>query len=175
MKLDTKALRYLAPEDWRVLTAVRPTLSSSARKFHVTNKRLTRSSPQVETGSRNHEVVPTPLIAQISGLRGSSAVHRSISNLAKVNLIARVKNARCKHSLVLFLCRLVTLLPRRRLSAHLRRSGLPGAAHVPQATHFVLERLANRHGQRIRHSRGGLPNWGAICSEDPSAGTYFIP
>ena len=23
MKLDTKALRYLTPEDWRVLTAVR--------------------------------------------------------------------------------------------------------------------------------------------------------
>jgi RIO kinase 2 len=50
----------------------------------------------VETGSKNHEVVPTPLIAQISSLRGSSAVHRSISNLAKVNLIARVKNARCE-------------------------------------------------------------------------------
>lgn len=46
-------------------------------------------------GSKNHEVVPTTLIAQISGLRGGSGVHRCISNLAKVNLIAKVKNAKC--------------------------------------------------------------------------------
>lgn len=45
-------------------------------------------------GSKNHEVVPTPLIAQISGLRGVSGVQRSISNLAKVSLIARLKNAK---------------------------------------------------------------------------------
>ncbi|KZF23137.1 serine/threonine-protein kinase RIO2 [Xylona heveae TC161] len=69
MKLDTKAIRYLTAEDWRVLTAV-------------------------EMGSKNHEVVPTSLIAQISGLRGGSGVHRSISNLAKVDLIAKVKNAK---------------------------------------------------------------------------------
>ncbi|GAB7352475.1 hypothetical protein MBLNU459_g2883t1 [Dothideomycetes sp. NU459] len=69
MKLDTKAIRYLTSEDWRVLTAV-------------------------EMGSRNHEVVPTPLIANISGLRGGSGVHKSISALAKVNLIAKVKNAK---------------------------------------------------------------------------------
>ncbi|CCU75306.1 unnamed protein product [Blumeria hordei] len=67
MRLDTKQLRYLTPEDWRTLTAV-------------------------ETGSKNHEVVPTPLIGQISGLR--SGVHRSISSLAKVGLIARMKNAK---------------------------------------------------------------------------------
>ena len=66
MKLDTKHMRYLTPEDWRTLTAV-------------------------ETGSRNHEVVPTTLIAQLSGLKAN--VHRSISALAKVNLIARLKNA----------------------------------------------------------------------------------
>lgn len=45
-------------------------------------------------GSKNHEVVPTPLIANISGLRGGSGVHKSISALAKVNLIAKVKNAK---------------------------------------------------------------------------------
>ncbi|RDW80662.1 serine protein kinase RIO2 [Coleophoma crateriformis] len=67
MRLDTKHMRYLAAEDWRVLTAV-------------------------ETGSKNHEVVPTPLIGQISGLKGG--VHRSISALAKVGLIARQKNAK---------------------------------------------------------------------------------
>lgn len=44
-------------------------------------------------GSKNHEVVPTPLIAQISGLRGGSGVHKNISALAKVGLIAKVKNA----------------------------------------------------------------------------------
>lgn len=67
MRLDTKAMRYLTAEDWKTLTAV-------------------------ETGSKNHEVVPTPLIGQISGLRGG--VHKSISALAKVGLIARLKNAK---------------------------------------------------------------------------------
>ena len=51
---------------------------------------------QVETGSRNHEVVPTTLITQLCGLRGGSGVHKCISNLAKVNLIAKVKNAKCR-------------------------------------------------------------------------------
>ena len=67
MKLDTKALRYLSAEDWRVLTAV-------------------------EAGSRNHEVVPTPLISKLSGITGG--VQRCISILAKADLIAKVKNAK---------------------------------------------------------------------------------
>jgi len=46
-------------------------------------------------GSKNHEIVPTPLIIQLSGLRGGSGVHKSISILAKANLIARMKNAKC--------------------------------------------------------------------------------
>lgn len=46
-------------------------------------------------GSKNHEVVPTVLIEKISRLRGGvSGVHKSISALAKVGLIARVKEAR---------------------------------------------------------------------------------
>ncbi|KAL1855415.1 Serine/threonine-protein kinase rio2 [Paecilomyces lecythidis] len=69
MKLDPKAMRYLSSEDFRVLAGV-------------------------EAGSRNHEVVPTQLIVQLSGLRGGSGVHKSISTLAKVNLIAKVKNAK---------------------------------------------------------------------------------
>lgn len=70
MKLDTKALRHLTSEDWRVLTGV-------------------------EMGSKNHEIVPTPLIEKLSRLRGgASGVHKSISALAKVGLIARVKEAR---------------------------------------------------------------------------------
>ena len=44
-------------------------------------------------GSRNHEVVPTPLIAQLTGPRSGSGVHNCISNLAKIGLIAKVKNA----------------------------------------------------------------------------------
>ncbi|KAH6723152.1 RIO1 family-domain-containing protein [Leptodontidium sp. MPI-SDFR-AT-0119] len=67
MRLDTKHMRYLTAEDWRTLTAV-------------------------ETGSKNHEVVPTALIGQISGQRGG--VHKNISALAKVGLIARLKNAK---------------------------------------------------------------------------------
>ncbi|CVL00026.1 probable RIO2 protein [Fusarium mangiferae] len=70
MKLDTRAMRHLASEDWRVLTAV-------------------------EMGSKNHELVPTSLIEKISRLRGGAgSVHRSISALAKVGLIARVKEAK---------------------------------------------------------------------------------
>ncbi|KAJ5939203.1 Serine/threonine-protein kinase rio2 [Penicillium verhagenii] len=69
MKLDSKAIRYLTNEDFKVLAGV-------------------------EAGSRNHEVVPTPLIVQLSGLRGGAGVHRAISNLAKINLIAKVKNAK---------------------------------------------------------------------------------
>ncbi|EXJ76720.1 Atypical/RIO/RIO2 protein kinase [Cladophialophora psammophila CBS 110553] len=68
MKLDTKSLRYLNPTDWRTLTAV-------------------------ETGSRNHEVVPTSLIANLSK-SSLGDVQRSISLLAKANLIAKVKNAK---------------------------------------------------------------------------------
>jgi len=48
----------------------------------------------VETGSRNHEVVPTPLIAEISGLRGGN-VNKALGELAKRNLVARVQNAKC--------------------------------------------------------------------------------
>ncbi|KAF8469051.1 RIO1 family-domain-containing protein [Kalaharituber pfeilii] len=66
MKLDTTHLRYLSTDDWRVLTAV-------------------------EQGSRNHEVVPTPLIQQLASIHGS--ISRSISILAKAGLIAKVKNA----------------------------------------------------------------------------------
>ncbi|KAF2459169.1 Rio2, N-terminal-domain-containing protein [Lineolata rhizophorae] len=70
MKLNVKSLRYLASEDWRTLTAV-------------------------EMGSRNHEVVPTPLIAQIAGLHsGGTGAHKCISNLAKAGLVAKVKNAK---------------------------------------------------------------------------------
>lgn len=51
--------------------------------------------PQVEMGSKTHEIVPTPLIEKISRLRGgASRVHKSISALANVGLIARVKEAK---------------------------------------------------------------------------------
>ncbi|KAK9774814.1 putative RIO1 family-domain-containing protein [Seiridium cardinale] len=70
MKLDTKALRHLTAEDWRVLAAV-------------------------ESGTKTHDLVPTPLIEKLSRLRGGvSGVHRSISALAKTGLIAKVKEAK---------------------------------------------------------------------------------
>jgi RIO kinase 2 len=55
---------------------------------------LTLPSAKVEQGSRNHEVVPTPLITSISGVASRTGIHRQISSLAKLNLIAKVKNAR---------------------------------------------------------------------------------
>ncbi|KAK4461122.1 RIO1 family-domain-containing protein [Cladorrhinum samala] len=67
MKLDTRAMRHLTVEDWKVLAAV-------------------------EQGSKNHELVPTTIIERLSRLKGgASGVHRSISNLAKVGLIAKIK------------------------------------------------------------------------------------
>ncbi|KAJ3322823.1 Serine/threonine-protein kinase RIO2 [Boothiomyces sp. JEL0866] len=68
MKLDAKLLRYLTNDDFRVLTAT-------------------------EMGSRNHEVVPTTLIANIAQIR-NSGIHKVISVLAKNNLIQRVQHTK---------------------------------------------------------------------------------
>ncbi|KAK7058906.1 Serine/threonine-protein kinase rio2 [Paramarasmius palmivorus] len=68
MKLDATDLRYISSDEFRVLTAV-------------------------EMGSKNHEVVPTVLIAQISGLR-NGGVNKLIGSLAKRNLVSKVQNAK---------------------------------------------------------------------------------
>lgn len=68
MKLDTSHMRYLTAEDFQVLHAV-------------------------EKGSTNHEVVPTSLIHQLSGMRSMSGTSRCISDLAKLKLISRLRNA----------------------------------------------------------------------------------
>jgi RIO kinase 2 len=49
----------------------------------------------VEIGSKNHEVVPTTLIVQISGLR-NGGVNKLIGSLAQRNLVAKVQNAKCE-------------------------------------------------------------------------------
>lgn len=51
-------------------------------------------SMQVEMGSKNHEVVPSTLIAQVSGLR-NGGVNKILGILAKRNLVARVRNSKC--------------------------------------------------------------------------------
>ncbi|KAE8213084.1 hypothetical protein CF327_g3346 [Tilletia walkeri] len=67
MKLDASDLRYIDEEQWRVLRAV-------------------------EQGSRNHQVVPTPLITQLAHLH-HAGINKLIGALARRNLIARVQNA----------------------------------------------------------------------------------
>lgn len=62
-------MRYLTADDFKVLKAV-------------------------EQGSKNHEVVPTGMIHQISGMRASSGTNRAIGDLAKVKLIAKVRNTK---------------------------------------------------------------------------------
>ena len=81
----------------RRLASARSRKSTHTRLLHFTSACADKSlSPaQVEQGSKNHELVPTTLINQIAGLRGGSAAHKCISNLAKVGLIAKVKNAKC--------------------------------------------------------------------------------
>ncbi|KAI8871095.1 RIO1-domain-containing protein [Ramicandelaber brevisporus] len=66
MRLDAKALRYISQDEFRILTAV-------------------------EMGSKNHEVVPTSLIAQIANLRGGG-LNKFLGNLAKLKLISREQN-----------------------------------------------------------------------------------
>ncbi|OAX42389.1 RIO1-domain-containing protein [Rhizopogon vinicolor AM-OR11-026] len=68
MKLDATDLRYITSDEFRVLTSV-------------------------EIGSKNHEVVPTPLVVQISGLR-NGGVNKIIGALAKRNLVAKVQNSK---------------------------------------------------------------------------------
>ena len=86
MKLDATDLRYLASEEFRVLTAVR---------FSTGPLDLPLRCVQVEMGSKNHEVVPTTLIAQIAKLR-SGGINKILGGLAKKDLVARVQNAKCK-------------------------------------------------------------------------------
>ncbi|KAJ1933462.1 Serine/threonine-protein kinase rio2, partial [Kickxella alabastrina] len=68
MRLDAKALRYMSNDDFRVLTAI-------------------------EIGSRNHDIVPAPVIAQLSHLRGGGA-NKHISDLVKRKLIATETNSK---------------------------------------------------------------------------------
>lgn len=90
MKLDTKHMRYLTQEDWRTLQAV----ETGSRNHEVGRIGSISNGPDPETQYiilMAFQVVPTPLIASISHLK--SSVHRSISVLAKNNLIARLRNA----------------------------------------------------------------------------------
>nr|XP_019007795.1 Atypical/RIO/RIO2 protein kinase [Kwoniella pini CBS 10737]OCF46576.1 Atypical/RIO/RIO2 protein kinase [Kwoniella pini CBS 10737] len=66
MKLDATDLRYISADEFRVLSAV-------------------------EIGSKNHEVVPTSLIAELSGIRGGN-VNKTLGELAKRNLVGREQN-----------------------------------------------------------------------------------
>lgn len=69
MKLDTSHMRYLTADDFRVLQAM-------------------------ELGSRNHELVPTQMIHSIGSLKSPSATNRALGDLAKLKLVARLRNAK---------------------------------------------------------------------------------
>lgn len=92
MKLDATDLRYITSDEFRVLTAVR--IFSHDNDEVKSSSRLLFQVLQVEMGSKNHEVVPTVLIVQISGLR-NGGVNKILGSLAKRNLVARVQNSRC--------------------------------------------------------------------------------
>lgn len=61
-------MRYLTSDDFRVLQAV-------------------------EIGSKNHELVPTPMIHTIGGLKSPSGTNKAIGDLAKLKLVSRLRNA----------------------------------------------------------------------------------
>lgn len=69
MKLDTSHMRYLTADDFRVLQGI-------------------------EIGSRNHELVPTPMIHSIGGLKSPSGTQRALGDLAKLKLVSRLRNAK---------------------------------------------------------------------------------
>lgn len=48
----------------------------------------------MEQGSKNHELVPLTLIAQISGAR-SGGVNKALGELAKRKLVGKIQNAKC--------------------------------------------------------------------------------
>lgn len=87
MKLDATDLRYITSDEFRVLTAVR-------FAFHSSSIDSVHTRIQAEMGSKNHEVVPTVLIVQISGLR-NGGVNKILGSLAQRNLVARVQNSKC--------------------------------------------------------------------------------
>lgn len=107
MKLDASDLRFLTADEFRILTAVRVVLAwvsfSPAELSAHPHASLTLSLLQTEMGSKNHEVVPASLIAQISGIR-SGGGNKLMGQLARRNLIARVQNVKCGSSRWLSLC-----------------------------------------------------------------------
>ncbi|GAA5839622.1 hypothetical protein JCM9279_006000 [Rhodotorula babjevae] len=68
MKLDATDLRYISSDAFRVLSAA-------------------------EQGSKNHEIVPSSLIAQLAGSR-AGGVNKALGELAKKKLVAKVQNAK---------------------------------------------------------------------------------
>lgn len=90
MKLDATDLRYVGADAFRVLAAVRPPPCQSP------GARLANPA-QVEQGSKNHELVPLTLIAQISGAR-SGGVNKALGELAKRKLVGKVQNAKCRRA-----------------------------------------------------------------------------
>lgn len=85
-QLDAKQLRYMTADQFRVLTAV-------SFAFRAVGGLAYARLRQTEMGMRNHEVVPTNLIAQIAALR-HGGVHKVLGELAKSNLVARVQNTK---------------------------------------------------------------------------------
>lgn len=63
--------------------------------------------PQVEMGSKNHEVVPSQLVAELSQIRGGN-VKKALGDLAKRNLVARVQNVKCMYAMPLYCCSVLT-------------------------------------------------------------------
>ena len=91
-RLPSRRLHSLSPSK-----LARPTLPPSVPST------LDRANTlQVEQGSKNHELVPTSLIAQISGAR-SGGVNKALGELAKKKLVGKVQNAKCMSSGVLSL------------------------------------------------------------------------
>lgn len=85
-KLNVSHLRYLTPSDIRVLIAV------STHTYSITP--LHNLIFQIEQGTRNHQLTPASLAANIANLRGGG-VHKLLMNLCKERLLTYERGKTC--------------------------------------------------------------------------------
>lgn len=118
-------------------------------------------------GSKNHEVVPTSLISQISKLR-SGGINKILGSLAKRNLVSRVQNAKCNSVwskfATLYLPPLLSIyllspIYRRWISTYLRRLWLSRHPNPFQKGHDVSRWQSDWSWQRIRHLHCQQSRW----------------
>jgi len=173
MKLEPTNIRYLTSEEFRVLTAVSSlatwplflfsssSSSSSFLPFFLFQTMKNSPHSQVETGSRNHEIVPLNLICNIAGLRGGGT-KKVLSLLQRKGLVNKVPDSKCWTFFIFFLFSSIFLIKsfllwvigheRRGLQINLWRIWFSCLKDLCEERHSLFCGKSDRCGQRIRFS-----------------------